>query len=134
MDLNERDRLANLRYARCLETGSTLALVLIVAELVAYLSGILSPYVPLSELPRLWKLPMREFLAAAHVPTGWGWLALIGRGDYLNFFGIALLASVSLAGCLAAIGHYRAQGDRTYVLLAAAQALVTLAAASGLLN
>ena len=109
-------------------------MVLIAVELLAYLSGALSPYLPLRELPALWGLPMREFLAAAHVPAGWGWLALAGRGDYVNFIGIALLASITIACYLGAVRRYLARRDRIYTALAVAQILVLLAAASGLLN
>jgi hypothetical protein len=127
-------READLQYARCLEIGTAFSFGLIVLELVAYLSGALSPYVPLRELPSLWSLPMKEYLAAARVPTGWGWIALAGRGDYLNFIGIALLASITAAGYLCALRDYAARRDTAYAWLAAAQLLVLLVAASGLLN
>lgn len=128
------DREADLQYARCLEIGTAFSFGLIVLELLAYLSGALSPYVPLRELPSLWSLPMKEYLAAAKVPVGWGWLALVGRGDYLNFIGIALLASITAAGYVCALRDYAAKRDAAYAWLAAAQLLVLLAAASGLLN
>jgi hypothetical protein len=128
------DREANEGYARCMAWGTALAMALIAAELLAYLSGALSPYVPLRDLPRLWSMPMREYLAAARVPDGWGWIALAGRGDYVNFIGIALLASITPACLLCALRRYLARRDRIYASLAAAQVLVLLAAASGLLN
>ncbi len=138
MDLKAAEPLpdgeSDLKYARCVEIGTVLSFALVVIELAAYLAGVLSPYVPLRDLPSLWKLPMREFLAAANVPTGWGWLRLIGQGDYLNFVGIALLASVSAVAYACAIRFYAERRDRVYALLAAAQLLVLLAAASGLLN
>jgi hypothetical protein len=128
------DREAEQLYARCLAIGTALSFALIALELAAYVSGLLSPYVPLRELPALWGLPMKAFIAAARIPTGWGWLALIGEGDYLNFIGIALLASVAGAAYLCALLRYAARRDRAYAALAAAQLLVLLAAASGLLN
>jgi hypothetical protein len=131
---DDAGREADLLYARCLEIGTTFSFGLIVLELIAYLSGVLSPYVPLRELPSLWGLPMKEYLAAAKVPVGWGWIALVGRGDYLNFIGIALLASITAAGFVCALRDYAARRDAAYFWLAAAQLLVLLAAASGLLN
>jgi hypothetical protein len=114
--------------------GTALAMALIAVELLAYVSGALSPYVPLRDLPAFWGMPMREYLAAARVPDGWGWLALAGQGDYVNFIGIALLASITPACYFLALRRYVARGDRTYAALAAAQILVLLVAASGLLN
>jgi hypothetical protein len=121
-------------YARCIGIGSALSFALIAAELAAYVSGLVSPYVPLQRLPALWGLPMKEFLSAARVPSGWGWLALIGQGDYLNFIGIALLAAVAGVAYFCAILRYAARRDGIYALLAAAQLLVLVVAASGLLN
>ena len=133
-DAREADREASADYARCMAIGTAVALPLIAVELVAYVSGALSPYVPLRDLPGLWSMPMREYLAAAGVPAGWGWIALVGRGDYVNFIGIALLASITPACYLFALRRYLAQRDRVYAALAAAQILVLMAAASGLLN
>jgi hypothetical protein len=142
MELNEpippdphaADREASADYARCMAIGTAIALALIVVELMDYVSGVLSPYVLLRDLPGLWGMPMREYLAAARVPAGWGWITLAGRGDYVNFIGVALLASITPACFLCALHRYLARRDRIYAALAAAQILVLLAAASGLLN
>jgi len=133
-DPHAQDREADSDYARCMAIGTSIALALIVVELLAYVSGALSPYVPLQELPALWGMPMREYLAAAKVPAGWGWVALAGSGDYVNFIGIALLASVTPICYILALRRYLARRDRIYAALAAAQLLVLLAAASGLLH
>jgi len=130
----EADREANEDYARSMAIGTAVALALIVVELIAYVSGVLSPYVPLRDLPGLWGMPMRQYLAAAGVPAGWGWIALAGRCDYVNFIGIALLASVTIVCYLVALRRYLARRDRIYVALTAAQIIVLVAAASGLLN
>ena len=125
------DREADLRYAQWLEAGSILAFGLIVVEFLAYASGTLTPYVPLAELPRLWSLPLREYLVAAQVPSGWGWIALAEKGDYVNFIGIAVLAAVPIACYLRILRHYLRQHDRIYAAIAVGQVLVLLAAASG---
>jgi hypothetical protein len=134
MDLNAGDGRADLQYARCLGIGTGLAFLLIVAALAAYLSGAVAPHIPLRDLPSLWSLPLQAFLRAADAPTGWSWLSLAGRGDYLNFVGISLLASVTGAAYFCALFFYLRRRDRLYAVLAAAQLLILLAAASGLLN
>lgn len=132
-DPHEADLEANTEYARCMAIGTAIAMALIVVELIAYVSGALSPYVPLRDLPGLWGMPMKEYLAAARVPAGWDWIALAGRGDYVNFIGIALLASITIVCYLSAIRRFLAKRDRIFAVLAAAQVFVLLAAASGLL-
>ena len=133
-DLRQADREVSEEYARCMAIGTAIALALIVVELIAYVSGALTPFVPLRDLPGLWGMPMRQYLAAAGVPAGWGWIALAGRGDYVNFIGIALLASITIACYLVALRRYLARRDRIYAALTAAQLIVLVAAASGLLN
>ena len=130
----DSSREADLLYARGLWIGTALALALIVIETFAYVTGIVSPYIPLPDLPAVWSLPMKEYLAAAKVPSGWGWVALASRGDYLNFVGIAVLASVTIACHVRLLAHFMARRDRVYAALVAAQIIVMLVAASGLLN
>ena len=120
--------------ARWVDVGTRIGLALLIAGFAIYVSGLLPPLVPFEELPRLWGLPTAQFVAAAGAPTGWQWLAFAARGDYFNFLGIVLLASIVVAAYLRALQALLAHGDRLYALIAAAQVAVLLAAASGLLH
>jgi hypothetical protein len=73
-----------------------IAFTLLVATFALYVLGVLDPLVPTRELVRVWSLPVERYVAATGAPTGWGWLAVLGKGDYLNFIGIALLATITL--------------------------------------
>lgn len=108
---------AQLTYARVLSFGVRLAFVLLAAGAAAYFSGVLQPAIPMDALPRLWSLPTRDFLRASGMPGGWGWVAMLDRGDILPLAGIAVLAGVSVP-CLAALvpGYARAR-DRTYLVI-----------------
>jgi hypothetical protein len=119
-------------FARWLDTGTKIALVLLSAGFAAYVTGLLPPYLPPEELAKLWGLPLREFVAAAGAPTGWGWLALSARGDYANYFGIVLLASIVVAAYLRML-PLLARHDRLFAAIAALEIIVLLGAASGLL-
>jgi hypothetical protein len=121
-----------LIYARWLGVGTRIALTLLIATFAVYALGLMPPLVPLRELPELWRLPVGEFIAATGAPTGWGWLARLGAGDYLNLVGVAFLGGVSIVCYVRIIPHYWREGDRALAWLAAAQILVLLAAASGL--
>ena len=61
-----------------------------------YVLGVLEPQVPLTELPRLWTGSAADYRAAGHIPQGWGWLALVGKGDICNFLGIVFLAALTI--------------------------------------
>lgn len=123
-----------LAYANLLDAGMKLGLMVLVVTFAIYAAGALVPQVPLTDLPRYWSLPVKEYLAATGAPTGWGWMALLQRGDYLNFIGIALLASVTIACYLAILPIFVRRRDRAYALLAAAEVLVLVVAASGVLG
>ncbi len=121
-------------YAGLLEWGTRAGLALLFLSFMAYVSGLLGAHVPLEQLPQLWNKPVGEYLQATQSPQGWGWLALVARGDYSNLVGIAVLASCSLPPLLAVIPLFRRQRATAYAIICALEILVLLAAASGWLG
>lgn len=121
-------------YAGILDKGMKVGLLVAVATFAVYLSGVLTPVVPNVDLPQYWNLPVGEYLAKTGVKPGWAWLSLLGRGDYLNFVGIAILAGVSILCYLAVIPILLRKKDTAYVVLAMLEVLVLTLAASGLLK
>ncbi len=81
-----------LVYAGWLDTGMKIGFVLLLGTFLVYLSGLTAPHVPMTELPLYWSMPVNEYLRAANVHTGWSWLSLVGKGDFMNFIGIAFLS------------------------------------------
>jgi hypothetical protein len=124
---------AQKSFARWIDIGTRAGLALLVAGFAAYAGGLLPPHVPLPELARSWHLPLAQFTAATGAPSGWQWLQLAGRGDYFNFVGIVLLASIIIAAYLRVLSLL-ARKDRAFAVIAALEIIVLLAAASGLLN
>ena len=112
-------------YARWLDLGTRLGFAVLVLTFGIYVLGLLEPLVAPQELARLWSLPVDRYVAASGAPTGWGWLALLGKGDYLNFVGIALLASITIV-CYARVIPVL---PRLQAVLAAIQIAILLAAA-----
>ncbi len=129
MDLDEAQRI----FARWLDAGTRVAFVVLAAGFAAYAGGLLPPLLPFADLPRLWGLPLAQFIAASGAPTGWDWLAVAHRGDYFNYAGIALLASIVVAAYLRML-PLLARRARVFAVLAALEIVVLLVAASGLLN
>lgn len=122
------------RYALLLDWGTRIGVLALLLSFAAYLFGILSPHVPLAQLPEVWSLPVSEYLQRTASPTGWGWLALAHKGDLSNLIGIALLASCSLPPLLGLIPLYLQRRDSVYAALCALVATVLILAASGLLT
>jgi hypothetical protein len=123
-----------LLYARLLDWGTRLGLLVLVATFGAYTLGLLTPHVPLERLPELWSHPVGRFLEETQSPTGWGWLALVHRGDVAGLVGIVILAGCSLVCLLALVPLYLRRGDKAFAALCLAEVAVVLLAASGWLS
>ena len=121
-------------YARWLAIGSRLGLAVLVASFVAYVTGWIDPLVPLQDLPRLWSQPVAQVLQSTGQPTGWGWLALVRKGDVFKLVGIALLATCSVPCLLRVAPIYARAQDRAFVLLCLLEAVVLVVAASGIIG
>ena len=122
-----------LAYARLLDAGMRVGLLLLLITSALYLLGLLAPHVPVADLPRYWSLPVKKYLAATGIRPGWGWVLLIHRGDFLNFVGIAFLSGITIACYLAICPIFFRRKDRVYAWLSVAEVLVLTLAASGVL-
>ncbi len=119
-------------YARWLDIGTRVGLAMLVVGFAVYVFGVLDPHVPREDLARLWTLPVDHYVAATGAPTGWDWLRHVGKGDYLNFLGISVFASITIVCYARIVPTLLVAGDRLRLGLAIAQILVLLASASGL--
>ena len=120
-----------LLYARLLDWGARAGLLVLVLSFTAYMLGLAESHVPMRQLPELWEHPVGRYLELTQSPTGWGWLALVHRGDVTGLVGIAILAGCSLVCLLALVPLYWRRGDRAFVALCMAEVAVVLLAASG---
>ncbi|HEY8907842.1 MAG TPA: hypothetical protein VIM63_17590 [Rhodoferax sp.] len=121
-------------YALLLEWGTRVGLVVLVVGFAAYVMGFMTPLVSLHDLSQLWNQPVAVYRQKTGTPTGWGWLALAGKGDMLNLVGIAILSGCSVPPLLGLISLYLKRRDYVYAGICAAIVLVLVLAASGLLS
>lgn len=123
-----------LVYASILDKGMKLGLLMLVISFIIYLTGILTPYIPVNDLPKYWGMSVHKYLEATGIQPGWTWLKLIGKGDFLNFIGIAFLAGVTAVCYIRIIPILFAKKDIAYGIIAILEVLVLVLAASGLLK
>ena len=123
-----------LRYARLLDRGTQLGLVVLLLSFATYMLNLLPPHVAPAQLPELWTQPVARYLQLTGSPTGWGWLALVGHGDVAGLLGIAILAGTSVLCLLALVPLYAARGDKAFVALCLTEVAVVVLAASGWLG
>ncbi len=130
-----------LLYATILEKGMLIGLVLMFITFALYVFRIMPPAVPRTEIANLWNQPVHDYLVMIndnylhwdHLPTGWSWIKLIGKGDFLNFVPVAILSGVTIICYLAIVPGLFKRGDKAYAIMALAEAAILALAASGLL-
>ncbi len=120
-------------YAAVLEKGMLAGLGTICLTFVVYISGIMETHVPVERLSQCWSKNVHEYLEMTGIKPGWWWLSQLGKADFLNFVGIALLAGVTIMCYAAIIPTLLRKKDFTYALLALIEVIVLSAAASGLI-
>ncbi|HET6514590.1 MAG TPA: hypothetical protein VFG09_05470 [Thermodesulfovibrionales bacterium] len=123
-----------LAYAKVLDLGMKAGLLTLIVTFVVYLTGILTPHIPVSDLPKYWGLSVHKYLAATNIHTGWSWIGMLGKGDFLNFLGIVFLAGVTILCYLRIIPVLFRKKDMIYGVIAIIEVLVLVLAASGILK
>ncbi|MCG3188259.1 MAG: hypothetical protein LKCHEGNO_00222 [Burkholderiaceae bacterium] len=123
-----------LRYASWLQWSARVGMAVLLLSFAAYVLGLAESHVPVSRLPELWVHPVGRFLELTESPVGWGWVALLHRGDIAGLLGIAILAGASVWCLLALVPIYLARGERAFAAVCVAEVAVVVLAASGWLS
>lgn len=123
-----------ISYAKILDFGMKLGLLVLVITFIIYLTGLLPPHIPTDDLPKYWGMSVHKYLEATGIHPGWSWLGMLGKGDFLNFVGIAFLAGVTILCYLRIIPILFRKKDTVYGILAILEVLVLVLAASGILK
>lgn len=122
-----------LAYADLLDLGMKAGLGGMVVCFLLYVSGIVTPFVPLEDMPRYWSMSVNEYLAATKAPTGWGWTRLAASGDYINLVPVTFLSTITIACYLRILPMLSSRGERIFSLIIVAEIAILLLAVSGYL-
>jgi hypothetical protein len=120
------------RYAGILEGGTYLGLLCLLITFPLYVLGVVEPHVPLQKVVQCWTLDAHGYRTETGTDAGWSWVSMVGHSDFMNFVGIAVLASVSVFCYCAVMPMMLKRKDWTYVVLALLQVAVLIVAASGI--
>jgi hypothetical protein len=123
-----------VKYANLLFLFSWLGIFLMMVTYFIYITGILTPHIPLQEVPRHWSQGVSEFLETTGAPHGWSWLGYLNRGDYLNFLGLVLLGIITIICYLTLLPAYAKRKERIYFVVCLLEIIVLSVAASGVLG
>jgi hypothetical protein len=121
-------------YANILVVGVWVGLALLFITYAVYLSGLMPHHVDISLVTGNWDKGVHEYLEITHSPQGWGWVSLLGNGDFLNYIGFAFLGLMTVLCYLVLLKGYIAKKDWIYAVIAFLEIMVLSLAASGLLG
>ncbi len=132
--LESRPSREQVIYANILVIGVWIGLAVLFITYAIYLSGLMPSHVDISLVTANWGKGVHEYLEITHSPHGWGWLALLGYGDFLNYIGFAFLALMTVFCYLVLLKGYIAKKDWVYAVIAFLEIMVLSLAASGMLG
>lgn len=122
-----------LLYARILEIGMYIGLLILFITFGLYTFGILDPYIPLDKISNYWSMNVHDYLKHAEIKAGWAWLGMIKYGDFINFIGVAILGGVTIICYASIVPTLLKNNDKVYAILAVLEVIILSAAASGIL-
>lgn len=121
-------------YARLLEKGMYVGLLILLITFGLYALGIMDPLIPLDKVSEYWSMNVNDYLHHANIKAGWAWLGMVKYGDFVNFIGIAILAGVTILCYAAVVPTLLKNKDTVYAVLAILEVIVLAVAASGILG
>ena len=121
-------------YARIVYHMNHLGLFVLVVGFALYLAGMLTPRVPLEDLPQYWSLPLEQYLEKTGALTGWQWISELGYGDVAPLIGVAVLASIPLVCYLVLFFQFLQRGAKPLVVITVIELFFMLLSASNLIQ
>ncbi|MGD9216901.1 MAG: hypothetical protein PVJ84_18965 [Desulfobacteraceae bacterium] len=121
-------------YANLLLMGMVAGIIVMMITYAIYLAGFLPPHVDLNVISANWGKGIHDYLEITHSPHGWGWAALLLKGDFLNYIGFTLLGLMTIFCYLVLVRGYLCKKDWIYAVISVLEILVLSLAASGILG
>lgn len=111
--------------------GVRLGLLALAATAAVYFLGLAPSRTPTADWPLHWGRRASELAAAVGHPRGWEWLVRWREADALAMLGIAWLCTLPLVVYVRLALSYGRRRDWVYLIIAALEIAVMLAAAGG---
>ena len=121
-------------YARIVYHMNHLGLFVLVVGFALYLAGMLTPRVPLEDLPQYWSLPLDQYLEKTGALTGWQWISELGYGDVAPLLGVAVLASITIVCYLVLFLQFLLKGSKPIIMITVIELFFMLLSASNLIQ
>lgn len=123
-----------IQYAEVLHWIAVIGFGLLLLTFFIYMTGLLPPLVPPEKVPQMWHMEAEEYVEANRIPTGWRWVSSLGHGDILAFASLIFLAAGTILCFIITLFSFLKRREFIYSAIIAAEILVLLLAASGLVS
>jgi len=120
-----------MEFAAVVEWLVGIGLVLLAGLFVLYVTGIVPPAMPLSEVPAHWDLSAAEFRNVSGTEAGWAWIGRITSGEYLSLAGLVAFPTATTIGLCILAGLFARRKAVIWAVMAAVQAAILVFAATG---
>lgn len=121
-------------YANLLLLGMVAGIIILVVTYTIYLTGLLPSHVDLHVITANWGKGIHEYLEITHSPNGWGWLSLLGKGDFINYIGFTLLGVMTIICYLVLVRGFAREKNWIFTVISILEIVVLSVAASGMLG
>jgi hypothetical protein len=121
-------------YANLLLIGMLSGIVIMTITYIIYVTGLLPSHIDMSVIATNWGKNINDYLEITQSPHGWGWLYLLGKGDFLNYIGFTLLGVLTIICYLVLVRGYFRKKYWIFFTISVLEILVLSLAASGLLG
>jgi len=125
---------AQLFYANLLNRLTMFGFLVLIICFIIYISGLLSPWVPMDQVIQYWSQSSHHYLEATKIHPGWGWVGNLQHGDFLVNIPIAILAGVTIICFIGVIPKFLKTREYLLVGIAILEIVVLASAASGILG
>ncbi len=119
-------------YANILTVGVWSCLAMMVIFYSLYVFGVIQPHVSFELLTANWGQGVQTYLHNTNTPQGWGWLYLLGKGDFLNYVGFGILALLTNVCFVVLLIGFIKKKDWIYAAISLTEIVVLTLAASGI--
>ncbi len=120
-------------YAEVMDLTTKIGIILLIVTFTIYILNILPQNIPVSEIHNYWTMSLHQYLKITHTPIGWGWVTLLGKGDFVSYLGIVFLGCVSLLCYIRILRLFIKNKNYIYIAISSAEIIILLLSISGII-
>ena len=124
---------AQLSYATLLVWLVRVGLVAMFVLFLPYAIGWVPAAIPIGDVPIYWSMDASTYARTVGVSTGWQWIHFLNDSGVLAFVGTILFPMAATIAALAAAAFFARERVAVYSLIALAEGVVLVVAATGVL-